>query len=240
MADKARPFVERRNRVLRALVAKVAQTRRDAGVDRALNILEVGSMVGESAIVWHAALRDHHGGRGRIVCVDPWTAYEGSAGIAQQLDNDQNRRLASGEAFAEFARNVAAAGARDSIDILRGFSDEILPTLPAGTYDIVYIDGDHSYAQVRRDLANATPLVSEGGILCGDDLEVLFSECNQALCLKWAEMGAEYVRDPATGLGFHPGVTLAVWRHFGAVSRWGLTWAMQRAGGSWSKVALNV
>ena len=234
MAVDAAHWVKRRNGVLRSFVALAARER----ARQPIHILEVGSMTGESAIVWHQALRDHNDGRGRIVCVDPWTAYEGKAGVGQQLDNDQNRQLASGEAFAQFQRNIAEAGAADSIEIRRGFSDDVLPTVAPGSFDIVYIDGDHSYAQVRKDLANAAPLVRDGGLLCGDDLEVLFSQCNQALCLKWAELGAEYVRDPATGLGFHPGVTLAVARQFGEVSRWGLTWAMQRRGDDWEKLSL--
>lgn len=92
---------------------------------------------------------------------------------------------------------------------------------------------------MRADIANAAPLVRDGGLICGDDLEVLYPECNQALCAKWAELGAEYVRDPQTGLWFHPGVTLAVWRHFGPVSRWGLTWAMQRRGDGWAPIILD-
>jgi predicted O-methyltransferase YrrM len=220
---------------LRSFVALMAGER----ARQPLQILEVGSMVGESAIVWHQGLRAHNDARGRITCVDPWVSYEGKAGVGQQLDNDQDRRLASGEAFAEFQDNIARAGAADSIDIRRGFSDDILPTLARESFDIVYIDGDHSYAQVRKDLVNAAPLVRDGGLLCGDDLEVLFSECNQALCLKWAELGAEYVRDPATGLGYHPGVSLAVFRHFGQVSRWGLTWAMRRRGPDWVKVTFS-
>jgi len=238
VGTSAEQIIERRNKVLRSLVALMANERTPDDAGEPLRILEVGSMIGESAVVWHQGLREHNNGQGRITCVDPWTAYEGKAGVGQQLDNDQNRRLESGEAFAEFQRTIADAGAAGSIDIRRGFSDDILPTLPAGCFDIVYIDGDHSYAQVRQDLVNAAPLVRDGGLLCGDDLEVLFAECNQALCLKWAELGAEYVRDPATGLGYHPGVSLAVWRHFGDVSRWGLTWAMQRSGDTWTKVTL--
>jgi predicted O-methyltransferase YrrM len=234
LTTRAEQIVERRNRVLRSFVALMAGER----ARQPLQILEVGSMVGESAIVWHQGLRAHNEAQGRITCVDPWVAYEGKAGVGQQLDNDQNRRLASGEAFAEFQDNIARAGAAGSIDIRRGFSDDILPSLAPESFDIIYIDGDHSYAQVRQDLANAAPLVRDGGLLCGDDLEVLFSECNQALCLKWAELGAEYVRDPATGLGYHPGVSLAVFRHFGQVSRWGLTWAMRRRGPDWVKVTL--
>ena len=36
-------------------------------------------------------------------------------------------------------------------------------------FDIAYIDGDHTYDGVIRDLNSWYPLVKKGGILCGDD-----------------------------------------------------------------------
>lgn len=224
----------RKERCLRSFVALMAEAR----PGQPLHIVEVGSWLGESAIMWHGALRDFCAGSGRVICVDPWQPYEGKAGIGQLLDAEQTRQLNAGTAFASFQNNIERAGASDTNEVRRGESDEILPALPAGAFDIVYIDGDHSYAQVTKDIANAKPLVRDGGLICGDDLEVLHNECNLTLAIKWAELGTEYVRDPQTGLLFHPGVTLAVWRHFGEVSRWGLTWAMQRHGQSWRKVAL--
>jgi predicted O-methyltransferase YrrM len=37
--------------------------------------------------------------------------------------------------------------------------------------DYVYIDGNHSYEYVRDDLNNYYPLLKEGGILAGDDMD---------------------------------------------------------------------
>ena len=34
-------------------------------------------------------------------------------------------------------------------------------------YDFVFIDGDHSYEQCKRDILNYTPLIREGGIVSG-------------------------------------------------------------------------
>ncbi len=41
--------------------------------------------------------------------------------------------------------------------------------LPNNYFDWVYIDGDHSYDAVRKDLANAVKKVKEGGFIIGDD-----------------------------------------------------------------------
>lgn len=40
---------------------------------------------------------------------------------------------------------------------------------PKKYFDWVYIDGDHTYEAVRKDLEFYYPLVKKGGFLCGDD-----------------------------------------------------------------------
>lgn len=52
-----------------------------------------------------------------------------------------------------------------------GTSDDILPFLHGigKLFDYVYIDGDHRYEQVKRDIQNCLKIVSPDGILFGDD-----------------------------------------------------------------------
>jgi len=40
-------------------------------------------------------------------------------------------------------------------------------------FDYIYIDGDHHYEQVKRDILNYLPFVKDDGILCGDDYHPL-------------------------------------------------------------------
>lgn len=47
---------------------------------------------------------------------------------------------------------------------IQGLSDDILPTLTE-TYDLIYIDGDHRYEQVVKDINNAKNLLNSGGII---------------------------------------------------------------------------
>jgi cephalosporin hydroxylase len=37
---------------------------------------------------------------------------------------------------------------------------------------MVFIDGDHAYSSVARDIRDYAPLVVDGGYICGDDLEL--------------------------------------------------------------------
>jgi len=54
------------------------------------------------------------------------------------------------------------------VSLLRGYTDDILPTLTK-KYDYIYIDADHNYAQVKKDLLNSVPLIADGGIIGFND-----------------------------------------------------------------------
>ena len=53
--------------------------------------------------------------------------------------------------------------------IVRARSTQTAASLPDESLDWVYIDADHSYGAVKRDLEAYYPLVKSGGLLAGDD-----------------------------------------------------------------------
>jgi hypothetical protein len=53
------------------------------------------------------------------------------------------------------------------VELHRSFSTEV--EFPKEYFDWVYIDGDHTYPMVLKDLDFYYPLVKKGGFLCGDD-----------------------------------------------------------------------
>jgi len=55
----------------------------------------------------------------------------------------------------------------DRVFIHRKFSTET--AFSEKYFDWVYIDGDHTYPAVLKDLEFYYPLIKEGGFLCGDD-----------------------------------------------------------------------
>lgn len=58
---------------------------------------------------------------------------------------------------------------RGTVHIMRVTSDNAVSEFPDNFFDFVYIDGDHSYDQVRKDLRNYYTKVKPGGFFCGDD-----------------------------------------------------------------------
>ena len=57
----------------------------------------------------------------------------------------------------------------DKITICKGFSDAILPTLEKNSFDIIYIDGDHTSIAAYNDAINSLSLLKKGGIMIFDD-----------------------------------------------------------------------
>jgi predicted O-methyltransferase YrrM len=60
-------------------------------------------------------------------------------------------------------------GALANVTIRKGFSEAVLSSYPDDYFDWVYIDGDHSYDLVRRDVELSFDKVKRGGVIAGDD-----------------------------------------------------------------------
>ena len=58
-------------------------------------------------------------------------------------------------------------GKLSNVEIHRDFSTDV--NFPKEYFDWVYIDADHSYDAVKKDLEFYYPLIKKGGYLCGDD-----------------------------------------------------------------------
>jgi Flp pilus assembly protein TadD/predicted O-methyltransferase YrrM len=222
-----------------AIMQRMVQEECRSRAESPFHILEIGSWAGGSAITWAEALKKVHAGRGRVVCVDPWRVYFDPARLDPTgfaVYQEMAEALQKDEIFPLFLHNIRAAGHDDLILPFRGASEDVLPLFREGTFDMLFVDGDHAYQEVRKDLSRAAALVREGGILCGDDLERQLYQLDAAQARQQQEN--DYVLDPASGIYYHPGVTLAVGEFFGEVSCWEGFWAMRRRGEGWEQVQL--
>jgi len=59
----------------------------------------------------------------------------------------------------------------DIITILEGKTDDMIPKIPDESLDICFLDADHRYANVKKDLANIRSKIKKTGILFGHDFE---------------------------------------------------------------------
>jgi hypothetical protein len=56
-----------------------------------------------------------------------------------------------------------------SVFLHQGFSQNILSNFNDRYFDLIYIDGDHSYEGVKRDLEISFNKIKKGGYICGHD-----------------------------------------------------------------------
>jgi predicted O-methyltransferase YrrM len=223
-----------RHAVLDALARRVAQNKKTGTI----RILEVGSWAGASAVTFGTALRSLQR-KGKILCVDTWKPY---LNVSVERDDhylQMNEAAASHTIFQLFRHNLAACKVEDFVTWKAGDSARILPTLDAGAFDLIYIDGSHLHRHVLADISNAKRLIAEGGIIAGDDLELERHEVDPAAHQAALEADRDYVRDPRANRSYHPGVAEAVSQAFPSVSRFDGVWAVTKEGEGWAPVILE-
>ena len=57
----------------------------------------------------------------------------------------------------------------DKIHLVKNYSIEEAKNHPNESFDIVYLDASHEYADVKKDIYAWWPKIKKGGFLCGDD-----------------------------------------------------------------------
>ncbi len=194
-------------------------------------ILEIGTYLGASAVTWARAL-DRLCDGGTLMCVDTW----GDADEAH-YEGGMEESLLTGSAYQAFLSNVKALPQSVTVEHIRGRSSDAFRSLPAASYDIVYIDGSHMYAEVLADLRDSDRVLKEGGFVCGDDLELQSQDCDMDFAR--ANIAQDFVVDPRARRAFHPGVTLAVAEVYGRVSAYDGFWIMQKHEGGYRPVEMK-
>ncbi len=206
------------------------------------NILEIGSWAGSSTIVWADAIKKFNSGNGSVTCVDPWKLYiHVGVNVAISTGSRRMRRALKKEKIHNlFLHNISASKHDDIVRSYKASSNDALPTFREKQFDLIFVDGDHSYSQTLKDLRNCERLLCDGGVLCGDDLELQKHEID----IKNAEVKKERddcILDTKTNKHFHPGVTLAVGEFCGSkeVSNYSGFWVMRKTASGWQRVELD-
>jgi predicted O-methyltransferase YrrM len=198
-----------------------------------LNVLEVGSWAGASAVTWVESLKQASID-GHVMCIDPWEPFLDVKNNPDRHYQEMENSLETGTIFNLFLHNIETTGNRSRVKIAKGRSSEILPKIEPNTYDIIYIDGAHDYKGVEYDLKKAADIIPEGGIICGDDLEIQMDRINKDDLMADVAHGFDYTQDKTSGINYHPGVTRAVGETFGIVGEWHGFWAVRKEKERWS------
>lgn len=203
-----------------------------------VRILEVGSWAGASAITFGAVIRELGISDSQIICVDQWEKYFVAEDNSLHYKS-MNAATATGEIQKLFHHNVKACGLQEMVQVRKANSREVLPGLESATFDLVYIDGSHKKDDVLCDLQQAKRLIRSGGVICGDDLELLKSQVDADAHQVAVEKDLDFVADPRSGIQYHPGVTEAIAAVFNDVWQKHGFWCVERSGEQWGAPAFQ-
>lgn len=159
--------------------------------------VEVGSWKGRSASVIGKAVKalGKH-----LYCVDHWRGSEGTS-LIQTAQNQDVYKI--------FEHNMRALELWDCIIPMVMDSLEASKEFEDNSIDFLFLDADHRYEPFKQDLEAWFPKIKKGGIICGHDCE-----------LKYSEISPETKRGIDNNLGvdyiglYHPGVIKGLFDYF--------------------------
>jgi predicted O-methyltransferase YrrM len=196
-----------------------------------LTVLEVGSWAGASLHTWDQAAYSG----ANFIAIDQWAPYFNNNVSETHRIMDEAAR--SGQIEQLFWHNMKVLGIDKRLKVIKEASATALIKLDLTyeSFDIVFIDGDHRYQTAKFDIVGAAHLVRDGGVLCGDDLQLQYHELqDHAHHQQMISEGQSDAHD--AGRSYHPGVTQAIVEVFGQVSTADRLWAMQKRNGAWHQI----
>ncbi len=115
-------------------------------------IVEIGSYTGESTIMFANKAK-------LVISIDPFmNGYDSNDGASYLADLPT-------VVYQKYLENTAPY---NNIQHIKKTSDDAVIDIKEPV-DLVYIDGVHTYEQVKKDIENYRGLVKPGGFLCGHD-----------------------------------------------------------------------
>lgn len=131
--------------------------------DRPVRGVEIGVLNGNTAhrILAARPLMFH-------IMIDPWEVPEEGSSYALSGDDNSSKPQEAHETAYE--KTIACtAFAADRIEIIRDYAQNVVDKYPDESFDYIFIDGDHSYDGVKRDIAAWKSKVKKGGWIGGHD-----------------------------------------------------------------------
>ena len=127
-----------------------------------LNLVGEGAEIGVKTGIYSREILTIWRGR-KLYSIDPWAEFSKEKYIdSANVDKDKQE-----EYYNQTCMNLRGFGSRSRI--LRSTSAEAAHQFDEGQLDFVYIDAQHHYDAVKKDLWLWYPKVKSGGILCGHD-----------------------------------------------------------------------
>ena len=133
-------------------------------IEDELKMVEIGSHLGESTFVFAASQIFES-----ISCIDPFEGNEEALKILKRSWKQVKE---------EFKINTRYF---DNIVLHEDYSFEVVKQFKDKSLDFVYIDGDHTYSSIKRDIILFQPKLKSRGIIAGHDYNLPCVEVKKAV-----------------------------------------------------------
>jgi methyltransferase family protein len=128
-------------------------------------VVEVGVALGGHAesILTNTKISTYFG-------IDPYKYYDVNDSFQYEVEHYSPLGLQQNfDYLYEWVKNVRLAPFRERAQLIRAPSVEAAQRFEDGFLDCIFIDGNHQYAAVLKDLEAWYPKLREGGLILGDD-----------------------------------------------------------------------
>jgi predicted O-methyltransferase YrrM len=147
---------------------------KELGDTKEMRMIEIGSFIGESTIIFAEHFKE-------VIAIDPFQP--------DYHKEDPTSRFNFDEVYDEYIRRTSPF---PNIKTLRLTSDDAVKELDSELYDFIYIDGIHTYEQVKIDIDNYLPLLKPNGIIGGHDYGPHWPGVNKAVNEKFGQPDKRY------------------------------------------------
>lgn len=118
-----------------------------------ITVVEIGAYIGNSTTMFAEKVK-------HVITIDPFVNnYDPNDDTCYRADIPTI-------VYDEFKKNILPF---NNITHIRKTSDEAINDLLNDKFDLIYIDGVHTYEQVKKDIENYSKILKPGGLLCGHD-----------------------------------------------------------------------
>ncbi len=165
------------------------------------NCLELGTFLGTGTTALF------YGSGVDLTCVDHWKG--------NQFDPFMQSKAPRYDFYAICTRNIAEYNHENRIALLEKDTIQASYMFPDHSFDLIFIDADHTYEGVLADIKAWYPKVKPGGIICGHDCEGRLHNFGSCDFSDTALKGNDW----DDRLKIHPGVIRAVHEFFKGEAR---------------------
>lgn len=175
-------------------------------------VIELGTYTGKSSLAMLPGIKNVNG---RLYCVDWFKGMVNTIDAVHKSYKENN-------ILDVFLERIKNQGYEKNVVTIVGTTDHVSRIIGDQCADIIFIDADHRYSNVRRDIINWYPKLKKGGLICGHDFEEHLKDCNYLRVLEKCDEGMDLYKGV-----YHYGVIRSVCEFFPDVSKDSQIWYIQ-------------